>query len=164
MPQTDSESIQLARQLGLLLVRRGWKIATAESCTGGSIGMILTEVAGSSQWYDRGFITYSNAAKSELLGIPAAMIEDHGAVSREVARAMVVGALQHSQGDCAVSVTGIAGPSGGTPEKPVGTVLIGWAVREKVSSEAFLFVGDRHQIRKQSVKAALCGMIRRLRT
>jgi len=136
--------------------RAGAKLATAESCTGGAIAAALTDIAGSSDVFERGFVTYSNEAKTELLGVPAALIARHGAVSEEVAAAMAAGALAHSHADAAVSVTGIAGPGGGTPTKPVGLVFIGRAHRGGTTSvERHVFAGDRAAVRAASVKRAL---------
>jgi nicotinamide-nucleotide amidase len=134
----------------------GWKIATAESCTGGLIAGTLTAIAGSSDVYDRGWVTYSNEAKREQLGVPATMLEAHGAVSGEVAEAMAKGALHRSKADVAVSVTGIAGPGGGSAEKPVGLVYVGLARKDGWSQvERCLFDGDRDSIRAQTVTRAL---------
>lgn len=138
---------------------KGWMIATAESCTGGLIGWALTEIAGSSEFVDRGFITYSNTAKTQMLGVPADMIEKYGAVSDEVARAMAAGALQHSDADIVVAVTGIAGPGGGTPEKPVGLVYIAVATQDKSDVFEHHFSGDRSIIRKNTVTAALIHVL-----
>ncbi len=139
-----------------VLRARGWRLATAESCTGGLVCAALTHIAGSSDVVDRGFVTYSNEAKSELLGVPAAWIEADGAVSESVARQMASGALLRSRADVAVSVTGIAGPGGGSAEKPVGLVWFGcaWRTGEVVATRA-LFTGDRAAIREQSVRTAL---------
>lgn len=134
----------------------GLTVATAESCTGGLIAAALTDIAGSSDVFERGFVTYSNEAKSELLGVPAGLIDVQGAVSAEVARAMAEGALIHSRADIAISVTGVAGPGGGSPEKPVGLVFVGGARREQAAvAERHRFTGDRGAIRGQSVVAAL---------
>ncbi len=134
----------------------GWKIATAESCTGGLIAGTLTAVAGSSDVYDRGWVTYSNEAKREQLGVPATVLEARGAVSPEVAEAMAKGALHRSKADVAVSVTGIAGPGGGSPEKPVGLVYIGLARKDGWSQvERCMFDGDRDSVRSQTVMRAL---------
>ena len=136
--------------------RAGTKLATAESCTGGAIAAALTDIAGSSDVFERGFVVYSNEAKTELLGVPAALIARHGAVSHEVAAAMAAGALAHSRADLAVSVTGIAGPGGGTPTKPVGLVYIGCAGRGGVPSvERHVFAGDRAAVRAATVQRAL---------
>jgi nicotinamide-nucleotide amidase len=135
---------------------RGQTIATAESCTGGLIAAALTDVAGSSDVFERGFVTYSNAAKTELLGVPALLINRHGAVSEEVARAMAEGALTFSRADFAVSVTGIAGPGGGSAEKPVGLVWFGWAARHGGGLATHrIFAGDRAAIRAQAVSFGL---------
>jgi nicotinamide-nucleotide amidase len=144
--------------------QRGWRLAAAESCTGGLIAAACTSVAGSSDWFDRGFVTYSNVAKSELLGVPAALIEAQGAVSEEVARAMASGALVHSPAQWAVAVTGIAGPAGTTPGKPVGLVWLAWAgPRGEVSAERCQFHGDRAAVRAQTVLRALAGLLERVR-
>jgi nicotinamide-nucleotide amidase len=134
---------------------RGWKLATAESCTGGLIAAALTSVAGSSDVVERGFVTYSNEAKTEMLGVPAALIAAYGAVSAEVAAAMATGALAHSHADVAVSVTGVAGPGGGTAEKPVGLVWFGCAARGGVvETVSRIFPGDRGAVRAASVGVA----------
>jgi len=136
--------------------RAGRKLATAESCTGGGIAAALTDIAGSSDVFERGFVVYSNEAKTELLGVPAPLIARHGAVSEEVASAMAEGALAHSRADVAVSVTGIAGPGGGSAAKPVGLVYIGCVRRgETPAVERHVFPGDRAGIRAASVKRAL---------
>ena len=136
--------------------RAGTTLATAESCTGGAIAAALTDIAGSSDVFERGFVVYSNAAKTELLGVPAPLIDRHGAVSHEVAAAMAEGALARSRADIVVSVTGIAGPGGGTPAKPVGLVYIGCARRRgSPSVERHVFAGDRAAVRAASVKRAL---------
>ena len=155
--------------LANLLLARGERLVTAESCTGGLIAACCTELAGSSQWFERGFVTYSNEAKTELLGVPAALIAAHGAVSEPVALAMAQGALARSAGpsshsaDWAVAVTGIAGPSGGSPAKPVGTVWIAWANRSGTAhAQCHRFDGDRAAIRAATVDHALAGLRRRL--
>lgn len=136
--------------------QRGLRIATAESCTGGLIAAALTETAGSSDVVDRGFVTYSDAAKAQLLGVPAALIAEHGAVSREAAIAMAEGALARSEADIVVSVTGIAGPGGATPAKPRGLVWFATAARNRQSrAESQVFGGDRHAVRRQAVDRAL---------
>jgi len=146
----------LAARLGAALKRRGWRIAVAESCTGGGIAHAITEVAGSSEWFDRGFVTYSNAAKAELLGVPQTTLDGAGAVSPETALAMVAGALSHSQADLALAVTGIAGPGGGTPDKPVGLVYVSLqASGQPASCQRKHFQGTRHEIRQQTVDFAL---------
>ncbi|MDD1639994.1 MAG: CinA family protein [Methylococcaceae bacterium] len=154
----DNELFELAQQLGLLLKSKGKKIATAESCTGGWIAQMITEVSGSSAWFDRGFVTYSNAAKMQMLGVKPETLDKFGAVSVQTATEMVTGTLAHSDADCAIAVTGIAGPDGGTAEKPVGTVFIAWADKNKdVKVVQKKLMGNRHQIRRQTVKIALRG-------
>ena len=154
---------ELAKTLGARLRHASEILATAESCTGGWAAQVVTSVAGSSAWFERGFVTYSNAAKQELLGVHAETLRAHGAVSEETAREMARGALERSQGTIAVSITGVAGPAGGTAEKPVGTVCFAWARREgAVSSETRRFEGDREAVRRQSVVHALQGVLRTL--
>ncbi len=137
-------------------------MATAESCTGGLIAGACTELSGSSEWFERGFVTYADAAKTEMLDVPAALIGAHGAVSEAVARAMAAGALAHSQAQVSVAVTGVAGPTGGSAEKPVGTVWFGWATPEGVFSEHRRFDGDRAAVRQATVAHALSGLLARL--
>jgi len=153
---------ELVEQLAAALKARNQMMATAESCTGGLIAGACTEVSGSSDWFERGFVTYSNAAKSELLGIPAALIHDHGAVSEQVARAMAAGAVAHAHAHWSVAVTGVAGPTGGTTEKPVGTVWFGWATPAGVDTEHQHFNGDRATVRQATVTHALAGLLQRL--
>ena len=144
------------RELGDALRARGWRLATAESCTGGLIAAACTAVAGSSDWFERGFVTYSNAAKASMLGVDPALIAAHGAVSAEVARAMADGALAHSDAQLAVAVTGIAGPGGAVPGKPVGTVWLGLAATGQAArAELLQLDGDRTQVRSRTVEAAL---------
>lgn len=138
-----------------LLIKNRWQLTTAESCTGGLIAATCTDLAGSSAWFERGFVTYSNAAKTELLGVAPALIQTHGAVSEAVVRAMVTGALAHSHAQVAVAVTGVAGPSGGSADKPVGTVWLGWAVAGQVVTEHRLFSGERATVRAATVQHAL---------
>lgn len=135
---------------------KGWRLATAESCTGGLVAAACTTLAGSSDWFERGFVTYSNAAKVEQLGVDAALIASHGAVSEAVAVAMVAGALARSQAELALAVTGIAGPGGAVPGKPVGTVWLAWGQRGGVAqAERLQLAGDRASVRAQSVVVAL---------
>lgn len=150
----DADLADAARALLAVLRSRGLMVATAESCTGGLIAAALTEIAGSSDVVDRGFVTYSNAAKSAMLGVPAALIAAHGAVSEPVARAMAAGALARSEAGLAVAVTGVAGPGGGSVEKPVGTVWFGLAWRGGVSAERVVFPGDRSAVRRATVLRA----------
>jgi nicotinamide-nucleotide amidase len=150
----------LAVELGDASRRRRIRVAAAESCTGGLIAAAITSVAGSSEWFERGFVTYSNDAKREMLGVPDALIAAQGAVSEAVARAMAEGALAQSRADCAVSVTGVAGPGGGTPSKPVGMVCFVWAVRgQPPVAETRRFAGGRGEVRAASVEVALAGLI-----
>lgn len=152
----------LCEQLAQALLARGWMMVTAESCTGGMIAARCTDLSGSSNWFERGFVTYSNAAKSELIGVPAALIEQHGAVSEPVARAMARGALAYAHAQVSVAVTGIAGPSGGSPDKPVGTVWFAWCVGDQVSSDVRVFAGDRQAVREATVHHAIEGLLQRL--
>lgn len=152
----------LAERIGSALCGDGLTLATAESCTGGWVSQCLTAVAGSSVWFERGFVTYSNAAKSELLGVDAALIEAHGAVSEAVARAMAAGALARSRAQVSVAVTGVAGPTGGSTDKPVGTVWFGWATPAGVFAEHRRFDGDRAAVRQATVAHALAGLLARL--
>ncbi len=154
----------LASEVGTHLAQRKWMLATAESCTGGWVAAAMTAIAGSSAWFERGFVTYSNEAKREMLGVPAALIERHGAVSEQVARAMADGALRHSRAQIALSITGVAGPSGGTVEKPVGLVCFGWAVGNLSQIvETKRFFGDRETVRRASVMYALQGVLAQLK-
>lgn len=149
----------LARELGEALSRRGIACATAESCTGGLVGGAITAIAGSSGWFDRGFVTYTNDAKRELLGVASSLLEAHGAVSEPVARAMAVGALRGSRATIAVAVTGVAGPGGGSAAKPVGTVCFAWArLGAPVRVLTRRFDGDRAAVREASVVTALAGL------
>ena len=138
-----------------LMLKKRQVLATAESCTGGMIAAACTDLAGSSAWFDRGFVTYSNEAKTQMLGVDAALITRHGAVSEEVARAMVQGAITHSRAQVAVAVTGVAGPTGGSAAKPVGTVWFGFATPSGVITEMQHFGGDRAAVRKATVEHAL---------
>ncbi len=154
----------LAAELGAALLARGEWLALAESCTGGWLAQAVTAIAGSSVWFDRGFVTYSNAAKTDMLGVPEATLERHGAVSEATARAMAQGALAHSRADWAVAITGVAGPSGGSPDKPVGTVCFAWAAKDGgCEAQTRHFTGDRAAVREQSVRYALQGLSQRLK-
>jgi len=152
----------LAKTLGQRLKAAKAVLTTAESCTGGWAAQVVTSVAGSSAWFDRGFITYSNAAKQELLGVRADTLRVHGAVSEETAREMALGALGRSQATVALAITGVAGPTGGSKDKPVGTVSFAWAHDKKVRSETRRFSGDRESVRRQSVIHALEGVLKAL--
>lgn len=151
-----------AEQLAQLLPARGWMLATAESCTGGLIAAACTDLAGSSNWFERGFVSYSNAAKIELLGVEPELIETHGAVSEAVVRAMAAGAVRHSRAQVSVAVTGVAGPAGGSRDKPVGTIWFGFMVDGELTSETRLFAGDRAAVRSATVDHALEGLVLRL--
>jgi len=160
MKQPALES--LAARVGALLLANGQQLATAESCTGGWVAQCLTAIAGSSEWFERGFITYSNEAKQEMLGVGADTLLAHGAVSEACAIAMADGALRHSRADWALAITGVAGPGGGSPEKPVGTVCFAWAGPDgQRDSETCRFAGNREAIRALSVAHALTGVLRR---
>lgn len=151
---------ELAVQVGIALRTRKQMLAIAESCTGGWIAKVATDVPGSSAWFDRGFVTYSNAAKTELLGVRESTIATHGAVSAEVVAEMAAGALERSPADLTLAVSGIAGPEGGSPNKPVGTVYLGWAQRNgAASAECLHFEGNRDAVRLQAVAAALQGVL-----
>jgi len=145
----------LLSSLAEALLARGWMMATAESCTGGLIAAACTELPGSSRWFERGFVTYSNLAKTELLEVPAALIARHGAVSEPVARAMAAGAVARSAAQASVAVTGVAGPDGGSADKPVGTVWFGWCVAGQVHTQCMRFGGDRAAVRAQTRTHAL---------
>ncbi|WP_338767359.1 CinA family protein [Massilia sp. METH4] len=151
---------ELAAQVGRALQDKELLLATAESCTGGGVSQAITEIAGSTGWFDCGFVCYSNASKTELLEVPAAMIAQFGSVSEEVAAAMAQGALANSNAHVAVSTTGIAGPTGAVPGKPVGTVCFGWANGDTVHTERLVFSGDRRAVREQTVVHALQGLLR----
>jgi nicotinamide-nucleotide amidase len=163
MTMIDQELLDLAARVGARLHARRLLLATAESCTGGLIAGAVTAIAGSSAWFDRGFVTYSDAAKTDLLGVPAAWVAQFGAVSEAVARAMAEGALLRSDAAVALAVTGVAGPAGGTPDKPVGMVCFGWARRGAATgTETVRFPGDRASVRVLSVRHALAGVLIRL--
>lgn len=154
----------LAEALGRALAARGWRVATAESCTGGRVAAAITDVAGSSAWFEAGYVAYANVAKVALLGVPAATLAAHGAVSEATARAMAEGALARSGAQVAVAVTGIAGPGGGSAEKPVGTVCFAWALAGAPTAACTLrLAGDRAAVRDQSVDVALKGLLERTR-
>jgi nicotinamide-nucleotide amidase len=163
MIRGDQKELEaLAVAVGRVLLANGQKLVTAESCTGGWVAQCLTAVAGSSDWFERGFVTYSNEAKHEMLGVERATLTAHGAVSEPTAAAMAAGALRNSHAEWALAVTGVAGPSGGSPQKPVGTVCFGWAaVDGRVEVETRHFVGDREQVRRQSVAHAMRGILQR---
>ncbi len=157
---SDEELLQLAHILGQKLHAKGWMLASAESCTGGWVAQVVTAIPGSSAWFDRGFVTYSNQSKEDMLGVARATLNAHGAVSEETVKEMASGALTRSQAHISVALSGIAGPGGGLPKKPVGTVCIGWATLtgEPLSTTCRLS-GDREEIRSRAVAAALRGLI-----
>lgn len=158
------DTAALVQRLAIQLQARQWMLATAESCTGGLIAGACTDLSGSSNWFERGFVTYSNQAKTDLLDVPADLIEQHGAVSAEVARAMAQGALAHSRAQVSVAVTGVAGPTGGTADKPVGLVWFGFALPGQALCEPMRFTGDRASVRAATVAHALAGLLRHLGT
>ena len=159
----DSELYSLAVEAGRILTASGRMLVTAESCTGGWVSEAVTMVPGSSQWFERGFVTYTNLAKQEMLGVESATLELHGAVSEPTVREMVAGALMRSRGDVALAVSGVAGPSGGTAAKPVGMVCLAWGLRGREATAVTRhFPGDREAVRRFSVIAALDGLIRAL--
>lgn len=161
-PLNDLDTPALVARLAQRLQARGAMLATAESCTGGLIAAACTEGAGSSAWFERGFVSYSNAAKAELLGVDAALIAAHGAVSEPVVRAMAAGAVAHAAAQVAVAVTGVAGPGGGSTDKPVGTVWFGWQVDGLLRSERRRFDGDRATVRAATVEHALRTLVQLL--
>ncbi|GAB6044053.1 nicotinamide-nucleotide amidase [Endothiovibrio diazotrophicus] len=158
----DDGLAALAAKVGEALLARGWMVATAESCTGGWVAKALTDVAGSSAYVDRGFVTYTNEAKEEMLGVPAETVARFGAVSGETVRAMAEGALRGSRAGIAVAISGVAGPGGGSAEKPVGTVWFAWATAAGCAAERQWFDGDREAVRRQAVLHALQGVLTRL--
>ena len=159
MTPSDKELEALALKLGRALQVRGRRLAAAESCTGGWIAKALTDIAGSSQWFEGGVVAYSNAAKAELLGVPADVLAAHGAVSEETTRAMADGARRRFAADLAVAVSGIAGPGGGTQDKPIGTVHFAWAAPNGVVAARRVFAGSRESVRRQTVALALERLI-----
>jgi nicotinamide-nucleotide amidase len=150
----------LAAQVGALLKSHGLMLATAESCTGGGVAQAITEVAGSSAWFERGFVTYSNLSKQQMLGVRETTLTQYGVVSEMTAREMVAGALQHSAAQVALAVTGIAGPDGGTADKPVGTVWFAWGIKDgETRAQRYQLAGNRAEVRAQSVRIALQGVV-----
>ncbi len=160
----DRETLELLDETSAILLDRNWKLATAESCTGGWIAKVCTDIAGSSAWFERGFVTYSNEAKMEMLGVNAAVLGSNGAVSRLVAEQMAIGAVRHSRAQVSLAVTGVAGPDGGSAEKPVGTVWFAWSGPQRAVDSALReFRGDRREVRRQAVHHALTGLLKYLR-
>jgi nicotinamide-nucleotide amidase len=170
MKKNNDPHHKLARALALILVERSWKIASAESCTGGLVSTTLTDLAGSSDWFECGYITYSNEAKSECLDVPIEIIEAFGAVSEQVAKAMADGARRKADVNVAISITGIAGPTGGSVEKPVGTVCFGWSIKQNVGDDIKTititkqFSGDRQAVRVQACDYALSKLLELLQS
>ena len=171
---THDNTSHLVEQLADALLHHGWMLTTAESCTGGMIAARCTDLSGSSQWLERGFVSYSNEAKHEMLGVDAALIAQHGAVSAEVAQAMALGALRHSKAQVSLAVTGVAGPTGGSQDKPVGTVWFAWALPSDtgptlgaetawVKTECVQFKGDRAAVREATLQHALATLLHWLR-
>jgi len=162
---TDETLLALAHRISERLGDSRWQLVSAESCTGGWIAKLLTDVPGCSDWFERGFVTYTNQSKQEMLGVPAEVLAQHGAVSDATVRAMAEGAIGHSPANLALSVSGIAGPGGGRPDKPVGLVWFGWAVQPAsgdsvtVTSESRVFNGNRDDVRRQAVARALEGIL-----
>lgn len=155
-----NDIIDLASRVGRALQAKGLLLATAESCTGGGVAQAITEIAGSSEWFDCGFIAYSNASKTEMLDVPAAVIAQFGTVSEEVADAMAEGAIANSNAHISLATTGIAGPGGAVPGKPVGTVCFAWSMEHHSFTERLVFSGDRGSVREQTVAHALQGLLR----
>jgi nicotinamide-nucleotide amidase len=155
----NKDSAALVQQVADRLLKHRQKVCTAESCTGGLIAKTFTDLAGSSDWFERGFVTYSNQAKNEMLAVPASLIEDYGAVSEAVATAMASGALRHSRADFSIAVTGVAGPGGGSDEKPVGTVWIALASANELVAKRYQFDGDRQAIREASLISAIEALL-----
>lgn len=160
---TDETLDGLAREVGVLLKSRGLLLTTAESCTGGWVAQAITAISGSSKWFERGFVTYSDLAKHEMLGVQDETLAEHGAVSEPVVREMALGALAHSRAQIALAVSGVAGPEGGSAAKPVGTVCFAWAEKnEGVVTETRCLDGDREAVRRQATRHALAGILERL--
>ncbi len=160
MTDTNQNCFNLATRVGKRLSQHEWMLVTAESCTGGWLGQAITAVAGSSIWYERGFITYSNISKCEMLGVQQATLDQYGAVSPQIAQEMVMGALNRSHAKIGVSITGIAGPDGGTATKPVGMVCFAWAIKNNlVQQETYCFEGNREKVRLLAVATALQGIL-----
>ncbi len=159
---TPESLISLVARIGERLLARGWMLTTAESCTGGWIAKTVTDVAGSSAWFDRGFVTYSNAAKQEMLGVALETLTRHGAVSEPVVKEMAAGALAQSRAQAAIAISGIAGPGGGSAEKPVGTVWFAWGLPGRIVTQCMQLAGDRESVRQQAVRIALDGLLEQL--
>ncbi len=160
-PPSDKQLVKKAAELGSALRERGWMLATAESCTGGWLAKLVTDEPGSSEWFDRTFVTYSNAAKQEMLGISQKTLQEHGAVSEETVREMAQGALERSGAQVTIAISGVAGPDGGTPEKPVGTVWLAWLVHtESLTARCDHYVGNRDSVRRQATYNAMDQLLK----
>ncbi|VAW99509.1 Nicotinamide-nucleotide amidase [hydrothermal vent metagenome] len=146
-------------QLSHILINKGWYIACAESCTGGWVAKLFTDLAGSSNWFERGYVTYSNRAKQEMLGVLAKSLDDFGAVSEEVVKQMALGACQQAATEVSLAISGIAGPTGGSKEKPVGLVWFGWCINGQLQTHSEIFVGDRDAVRQQAVDVAIAKLL-----
>lgn len=155
----NKQQIELAVQLGQMLKQRGWRVTCAESCTGGGVAAAITAIAGSSDWFDAGFVTYSNAMKQQLLKVSVDTLNSHGAVSQKVVEQMANGAIVLAGAEVAVAVSGIAGPDGGSTDKPVGTVWFAWAGPDRLATKRCLFSGDRAAVQEQAVVEALRGLL-----
>ena len=160
----NQDSAKLIVQLAALLLEKELRVVTAESCTGGLIAKSMTDFAGSSDWFESGFVTYSNAAKTDMIGVPASVINEYGAVSEAVASAMARGALRNSAADCSIAVTGVAGPAGGSADKPVGTVWIAVAIEDQTFTQKYRFAGDRDAIRQATMFQAIENLLQLLKT
>jgi len=156
---SDQQCRQLAERVGQSLLQANASMVAAESCTGGWLACAVTAIPGSSQWFERGFVTYTNVSKQEMLDVSAQTLQQYGAVSEQTVREMAGGALQHSHAQVSVAISGIAGPGGGSADKPVGTVWLAWARGETIRTRMALYSGDREQVREQAVKTALQGII-----
>lgn len=164
MPESTTSSIELATLLGQLLCEKSWTVTTAESCTGGLVAAAITDIAGSSAWFHQGIVSYANSAKTNLLGVDEDLLQAHGAVSEAVVLAMAQGAKGNAGADIAVAISGVAGPGGGTRDKPVGTVWIAWAFGlAEVQATHYHFTGDRVQVREAALIEALRGTIQRVK-
>ena len=160
---SSSQSLsEIAYQLGEALCQKSFTLTTAESCTGGGISEAITSVSGSSQWFEYGFVTYANKAKKQLLGVSAEILDKYGAVSEPVVKQMAQGAIERSNADCAIAVSGIAGPDGGSDEKPVGTVWVCWQIPSETWTHRYIFSGDRRTIRDQAIKKSLQQLLQHL--
>lgn len=155
----EQDLITLGERIGEKLMQKGWLLTTAESCTGGWVAQVMTSIAGSSTWFERGFVTYSNLSKQEMLGVGAQTLDENGAVSEQTVKEMADGALRHSQAQMSIAISGIAGPGGGSLDKPVGTVWLAWGREGEIVAEKYHFLGDRKAVRLQAAHHALLGVL-----